>query len=459
MCPNSEKKGHTKVSDIGRLGMEFGEHVLKVTSELLLGEAPRSLSAMERKMRAALLRIGQFLLSAWLRLQDEAYPPSVLRCRCGGQAHYQCRREGELLTLLGRVSYKRAYYLCPQCHQGTYPLDERLGLRPGQMSAELESLLGMTGALMTFAKGAELFERLTLVEVSPQSMDTATEIMGEEVVRQEKEWKQASEDGLAVRGQELAPKEGRLYGTLDATKVHTHEREAEEDEGWRDLKVGAWFVTEVPPPDSPQEDWDIHAKELSYYCDISDAKTFGELLWATAVHRRALQAKELIFLGDAAEWIWNLVREYFPEAIQIVDWFHAAEHLEKVAKAVFPESEARKAWLERLRGQLWEGKVPDVILACAELGEQGYEVARQAATYFRNNAERMNYATYRKQGYQIGSGTVESACKQLGIQRMKVPGATWNLEGARLTAKARAALLSNQWDALAGRREYLPRVA
>jgi len=71
----------------------------------------------------------------------------------------------------------------------------------------------------------------------------------------------------------------------------------------------------------------------------------------------------------------------------------------------------------------------------------------------------MDYATYRRKGYQIGSGTIESACKQLGVQRMKVPGATWNLEGARLTAKSRAALLSDQWEMLTARREYLPRVA
>jgi hypothetical protein len=447
------------MSDISRLGAEFGEYVLRITSELLLGEAPRSLSEMEGKIREGLLRIGQFLLGAWLRLQEGAYPVREIPCPCGGQAQYQSKREGQLLTLLGRVPYKRGYYLCGQCHRGTYPLDEHLGLRPGEMSAELESLLGMTGASLTFAKGSELFERLTLVGVSPQSMDKATQNMGEEVLRVEEEWKQASADGLALRAQERAPKEGRLYGTLDATKVHTHERKDDEDAGWRDLKVGAWFVSDAPPPDSPQEDWDIHARQISYYCDITDAKSFGQLLWATGIQRKALQARELIFLGDAAEWIWNLVREHFPHAIQIVDWFHAAEHLSLLAKAVFQKPEQHKAWLEKVRGWLWQGHVQDVIFACEHLSEQGHALALQTATYFRHNAVRMDYATYRQRGYQIGSGTIESGCKQLGIQRMKVPGATWNVEGARLTAKARAALLSNQWDTLADRREYLPRVA
>jgi hypothetical protein len=412
------------MGEMSRLGMEFGEHVQKITSELLMGEARRSLSDMERRIRAALLQLGQFLLGAWLLLQEGIYPDSEIKCRCGGKAHYQCRREGQLITLLGRVSYKRAYYLCPQCHQGTYPLDERLGLRPGEMSAEVESLLGMTGASVTFAKGSKLFEHLTLVALSPQSMDTATQKMGAEVVRLEQEWKQASEDGLALRKQERAVKEGRLYGALDATKVHTHERQGDEDEGWRDLKVGAWFVSAAPPPEAPQEDWDIQAQEISYYCDIAEAKDFGPLMWATGVQRKALQAQELIFLGDAAEWIWNLVRDYFPEAVQIVDWFHACEHLAEVAKTIFSKAEEQKGWLGEQRDSLWQGKVQQVIQACNTLAEQGHTVAGQASTYFQNNAARMDYATYRQKAYQIGSGTIESACKQLGIQRMKVPGAT-----------------------------------
>jgi hypothetical protein len=448
--------------DMSRLGMEFAEQMQKVTAELLGGATPKSASEMERRTREAVVEMGRFLLGTWLRLLDGSYPKSEIKCRCGGKARYQCRREGELLTVMGTVHYERAYYLCATCHEGTYPLDEKLGLRPGQISAELESLLGMTGALMTFGKGSDLFTRLTLVESSAQTMDKATQNMGAEVIRLEKEWREKSEDGLALTRQERAPHdERRLYGTLDATKVHTREREDEEDQGWRDLKVGAWFESDAPPPEEPLEDWDVQARNLTYYCDFAEAKEFGKLLWATGIQREALKAKEMIFLGDAAEWIWNLAHEHFPRAVQIVDWFHAAEHLELVAKAVFEEEEARKTWLKDVRQSLWEGHVLAVIHACDALAGPGpgASEARKAVTYFTNNALRMDYGAFRKAGYQIGSGTVESACKQLGIQRMKVPGAMWDLQGARLTAKARAALLSDQWDLLAQRRLYLPRVA
>ncbi|MBM3190971.1 MAG: ISKra4 family transposase [Chloroflexi bacterium] len=449
------------MSAIDRLGREFGEHVMQVTRELLMG-SPRSVSEMERRIREALLGLGRFLLNAWLALQEGPYPAQRIACRCGAEAEYLSKRDAVLLTMLGRVTYQRAYYLCPRCHHGCCPLDERLGLRPGEMSAELESLVGMTGALMTFAKGSDLFEQLTLTSISPQSMDTATQAMGAEMMRVEEEWLQASEDGLALRAQERAPKDGRrLYAALDATKVHTHEQQGAEDEGWRDLKVGAWFVTDAPPPQRPEAEWDIRAEQISYFCDFAEAKQFGKLLWATGIQRQALRASELVVLGDGAEWIWNLAHDNYPEATQIVDWFHAAERLGEVAKAAFQDPDAQRKWRDRARELLWEGKTSQVIQSCQLLveGSRGQEEARQAVTYFTNNASRMDYATYRSKGYQIGSGTIESGCKQLGIQRMKVPGATWNLEGARLTAKARAAFLSNQWEILATRREYLPRVA
>jgi hypothetical protein len=450
------------MSDMTRLGLEFGQHVQKVTQELLMAATPQSLSDMERRVREALLRIGQFLLGAWLALQESPYPEASVPCRCGQQAEYQFKRDGVLFTLLGAIHYKRAYYLCSACHRGTYPLDDRLGLRPGELSAELESLVGMTGAQMPFESGGDLFEGLTLVGVSPQSISQATQAMGGEAMRQEAEWIRQSQDPAALDAEEKAgagPQ--RLYGALDATQVHTDEKRAEDDDGWRDLKVGAWFTTQAKPPEKPDDAWEIEAQDITYFCDIIEASQFGPLLWATGFQRHAMNAAEVVFLGDAAEWIWNLVSEYFPQAIQIVDWLHAAEHLAPVGVAAFAEEAAAHTWHTQARDALWEGRLDEVIAACSRLVEQqrGGEVARKAVTYFTHNRHRMKYADYRAQGYPIGSGTIESGCKQIGLQRMKVPGARWSLEGARRTAKARAALLSGQWDQIAARREHLPLAA
>jgi len=179
------------------------------------------------------------------------------------------------------------------------------------------------------------------------------------------------------------------------------------------------------------------------------------------VQQNANLARELVILGDGAEWIWNLVKENFPKAVQIIDWFHACEYLMPVAKLALQDEKQQKAWVRNVKDSLWNGELDDVIAACeahvdSKLKE---DPAEKAATYFRNNRSRMDYPTYRKQGYHIGSGTIESAAKQIGTQRMKVAGAIWNEDSARNVAKARAAYLSGQWDILAQRRACLIQTA
>ena len=349
------------MNSIGKLGQEFGQYMIQLSSELFLRrDQAQSLSEMERDIRAMLLKVGQFLLNSWLVLQEPIYPTETSECpHCGGQADYQFKRSGTLLTILGQVEYKRAYYLCSGCQQGHYPLDQKLGLRPGEMSAELESLSGMTGAQLLFGQGSDLFEALTLISLSDHSLAKATQAMGEEVQDLEKEWTAQSRDTSWLQDQQrLAERPQRLYGSLDAAKVHIR---GEEEHPWRDLKVGAWFTTTVEPPQTPDDDWDIQATDISYYCDIQEAQSFGDLLWATGCQRQAQLADELIFLGDGAEWIWNLVQVHYPQAVQIVDWFHATEYIAPVANAAFSDKNNRQAWIKQVRTDLWDGDLQAVI--------------------------------------------------------------------------------------------------
>jgi hypothetical protein len=441
---------------IGKLGQEFGQYVLQLTGQLLLShQRPDSLSEMERSIRDMLLKLGQFLLGAWLAMLEEPYPLETMACRCGAQASYQFKRDGVLYTLLGTVKYRRAYYVCPVCHAGRYPLDDKLGLRPGELSAELESLTAMTGAQLPFAQSSDLFSALTLISVSDESMAKTTRAMGEEVQKQEREWIAQSQDYAWLQEQERpVERPQRLYGALDAVKVHVR---GDTEHAWRDLKAGAWFTTTSLPPKTPDEEWEVHATDISYYCDIMEAQQFGDLLWATGCQQRAQLAQELIFLGDGADWIWRLISNHYPEAIQIVDWFHATEYLMPVAQAAFADQTQAEAWNQQMRSELWDGKLDALIGAFERLADhpRAGEAARKAATYFTHNRDRMHYPEYRAKGYQIGSGTIESGCKQVATQRLKVAGAIWNLDNCILTAKARAALLSGQWPTITARREHL----
>ena len=420
---------------------------------------PGSLGEMERKVRQMLLWLGGLVLSLWLLSLEGGYVPEEVACRCGGRASYRRRRWVRVHTMVGTVRYRRAYYLCGHCGRGRYPLDERLGLRPNAMSAELERLAGLVGVQMPFGRGSAVFEALTLVSLSDQSLDKAAQAYGREVERQEGEWQAEASDEAALRRRARErPRPLRLYGSIDGTAVHTR---GEGADPWRELKIGAWFEAKGQPPKQPEGQWAIKAENITYYTAIDTAAQFGSLLWATGVQRDAQQARELIFIADGAAWIWRLVEEHFPQAIQIVDWFHACEYLTQVAKVVSEEVSSRQAWYEQRRTDLWEGRLDAVIAACARHVHPAREndPAQRAVTYFTHNRHRMDYPTYRAQGYQIGSGTIESAAKQIGAQRMKVPGARWNLESARYVAKARAAFLSDQWETLAARRELAGRAA
>jgi hypothetical protein len=446
-----------------RLAMQLGQQFQQIIGELLLKmPIPDNFSYMEKGVRQAMVDLGNTLLTTWLSVQNDRYPADTVPCRCGAQARYSGMRAGVLHTTLGRVSYSRSYYLCDTCHEGTCPLDDRLGLRPGAISADLERLTALTGAHLPFGHGSDLFQTLTLVNSSPQTMDTATQAFGAEMETVESAWVAESQDPRALLRleREGEPVE-RLYGSLDATKVHTSEHRDDSDEGWRDLKMGAWFETDTKPPAEPDGEWDIQAKNITYYCDITEAERFGPLLWATGVQRRAPIAKEIIFIADGAEWIWNLVQTQYPKAVQIIDWFHAAEHLTPVAERAGRTADEQRAWLKQMRTALWDGRLDHVITACAAHARPDCpnDPAQSAAQYFSNNRQRMDYPAYRAKGYQIGSGTMESGCKQVGTQRLKVPGATWDKGGARYVAKARAALLSDQWDMLAQRRIRLPHPA
>jgi len=140
-----------------------------------------------------------------------------------------------------------------------------------------------------------------------------------------------------------------------------------------------------------------------------------------------------------------------------VDWFHATEYIAPVAKAAFNDEQRQQTWITQVRTNLWDGDLDAVIAAFNRFTDhpKAADVAQKGVTYFTNNRHRMDYPTYRANGYQIGSGTIESGCKQIVTQRLKVAGAIWEQSNAVKTAKARAAFLSDQWDVITSRREHL----
>lgn len=432
---------------------------------------PITLSAVESQLRECLCQAGRQALSEFLSTASGS-PAAEIPCACGGTLQYQRRRTAVVLSVFGRVSYARAYYAGCGCGQGQAPLDKQYGIEPGQVSAGLAKLLSLAGVELPFEHSAQWLKEFLLFDIAENSVRRETQQMGQLQVAHEAQLQQQSQNEgyLQERLRLTRQVPPRLYGSIDAGKVRIEPRNLSEKQGdaeaWRDMKVGCWYEAEAVRPAQrstrQREKYDrdqvvYRAKNIQYYCDITEAQKFGELMWATGMEAQADLARELVFVCDGALWIWNLIERYYPQAIQIVDWYHAADRLKRVAQAAFPHEAAQVAWLDQVTEDLWHGRVRSVILACQSL--KRCDTAQAAATYFSNNEPRLRYDRFRAAGYLIGSGTVESGCKQIITQRLKCSGAQWTVQGAVLTAKARAAWLSRTWQNLCLRRDALPLAA
>jgi len=298
------------------------------------GMQPASLSEMEQTIRASMKQVGHVFLKLWLELVSETYTASEWDCpQCAEKMRYERQREASIRSLFGKVNYQRAVYVCDTCGNRHTAMDEDLGLRPNEMSAELERLAAQVGVQMPFARASALFEELTLVSLSDQSIDKAARAYGEEVAVYEQEQFQS-----ACEGEDTTVVPLRLYGSIDGGRVQTRAPKGE-IQPWRELKVGAWYQARGEPPKSPDGQWAIQAYDIAYHADICAAEDFGEIFWAAGVARGAENAVELIMIGDGARWIWDLVDLHFPHAIQIIDWFHAREYLMPVAKQAFTDKQ------------------------------------------------------------------------------------------------------------------------
>jgi hypothetical protein len=423
---------------------------------------------IEDGLRHGLKQLGRMVLGSTLS-QAEGKPVQQIACECGGELSYQRRRAAKIMSMFGWVTYERSYYANCQCGGGQAPLDKELGLAPGEVTAGLARLMALAGSALPFGESAQWVREFLLLEVSENSIRKETQTFGkhQEAVEGKRTAQSQDEVELQARLRTAVKRPKRLYGGLDG--AHVRIEDPDEEEEWREMKVGCWFEVEAVPASQQTKrhrrkeavgQQALRAKEQQYYCDILEVDQFADLFWAQACQANADLAEEVVFLGDGAQWIWRLVSTYFPQAVQIVDWHHAEEYLQKVAKDVFPAGEQRTAWLEENTSTLWEGNTAFVIRQCEHLASQSEEAAA-ALSYFRNNQDRMQYGRFRAQGYMIGSGTIESACKQIVSHRLRCSGAQWTVLGARHTAKARAAWLSHNqdWQNLGVLRAGLPLAA
>lgn len=451
--------------------MKFSTEATKKMAEIMVNEIERlgvedkGIREVETGMREFMREVGAEALGRYLEKVNEQIQEREKPCECGGKMVYRFQREGVIVSVFGRVSFKRDYHTCGQCHSGHSPLDQKMGLEAGAVTAGLAEMLALAGVEVAFEEASRWLERFLLFRVSDNTVRKETERFGSLHKTEEEQWKEQSqqEAWLQERQSKIGKQSGRLYGSIDGVMAPLKDE-------WRELKNIAWYRVEKIRSHQERrhhascvgEQKELQAQEITYHCDIQPADEFKNLFWATACQRQADLYDELVFVCDGAIWIWKLVEHYFPHSVQIVDWYHASEYLPPIAEAVFGNGTPQySAWLEQARSLLWEGQIDDLIHDCQLFQSKpaAKTTVDAALSYFSHNRKRMDYARFREQGYFIGSGTVESGGKQIATLRLKRSGARWTEDGAVSTAKARAVWLSNQWDHLATLRDSLPLAA
>ena len=447
--------------------MEFNTKNIKVMGELFAAELKRcglsssnKLYEVENAMRELQRQVSLSGLADFLEEADmELHKKSKKKIKKAG-FYFHSYHPAVLWSVFGKVKFERRYYRKKVSERGDLKgialLDKKMGYTAGQVSPGLAELLALEGISTPFGEASRKLEKYLLFPVSENTVRKETEKYGAIQAEIEKEEIARSQDAKWLQRRERSEKRrlaGRIYGSVDGFMVPLQE-------GWKEFRVLAWYKVAQASPytkryrDKVGELPPLQAKEISYRCDKLDPKEFGKLLWASGVQKDVDLYEEQVFIGDAAKWIWKMVDLYYPNATQILDWYHASQYIYRLAEAVFDiGSEEYENWVQKSKLLLWNGKVEQLIRTCKSLADRpnSTEAIHTTVTFYENNKKRMDYARYRDEGYFIGSGTIESAAKRLRELRLKEAGARWSKMGAIFTAKARAAWLGGQWQPILDR--------
>lgn len=368
---------------------------------------------------------------------------------CREDARFKGYRPKGLVSALGPLDVERGYYHCRHCHQGHCPADAVFGLDGGDLTAGAAELVALAGATESFAAAAEvILPRMSGLKVAESTVERTAEAVGAEVGRAIEE-KSPFDEPRVWDWHEDAEGMTCAYVSIDLTGVGKQGPRGASAEGEM-IAVGMVYN---PIPEDRRRWADPHARrrppwQARYVTSLEGQEAVAEPLRHMAGRTGMKEARRWIAVCDGGSGLEDLLRQSFGRLDAVIlDFYHASEHLGDFAKAWHagdaPAADAaHKEWSHQLKH---EGGA--AILAWLEgLDRDANPRARGAwegvVTYFRNQHHRMDYPSYLAKGWQIGSGPVEAACKQVINQRMKGSGMRWGHQGADAIGHLRALLLS-----------------
>ena len=377
---------------------------------------------------------------------------------CDYAAAYHDYVERTLVSLVGTITYGRAYYYCRRCGKGQYPFDQHAGIADRHLTPAAERLTSLAGGVSSgFDNGADLLREMSGLRLSESTVQRTTEDVGARIAAL-----QAAGFTFGPRVQwqwRLDAQERRVaYVSLDATGTRQQGPGGKRAEG-RMAYVASVFN---PPPLKERADPVPNARRdalrARYLSGLYELKDMGPLMRQLAERVGMEQAEVWVALTDGGAGLEEFMQKNFnrPDLVLILDFYHAASYLEKLAKVVHAKDEAASKSQAEQWCALLKAEGGAVVLAVlrewpwpARKSQALSEQLAAVLTYFENNVHRMEYPEYLASGWHIGSGVVESACKTVVGQRLKGAGMRWGEEGAHAMCHVRALYRSEkgQWDA------------
>jgi len=364
-------------------------------------------------------------------------------------------REKRVISLLGEGTFKRKYCECENCGAHFTPMDEALGISGTAFKPGVRRAAARLAAADAFEGASVTLREIGGVDVCAKDVERIAESIGASI---QKECDAMIDDAFSECDKLLDTSPGVpvLYIEYDGTGIPVTKKETQgrlgKQEGGqaktREMKTGCIFTQHgIDDRGRPVRD----KKSTTYFAAIESAEDFGRRVYAEATRRGAQNAGTVVILGDGAKWIWNIADTHFPHAVQIVDLYHAKEHVSDLLKALVPNELERKPLNDKMVECLDAGNIPALIALMSELPaktEDDRASIERETGYFLNNANRINYAMYKAQGYFVGSGVIEATCKNVIGKRLKQSGMHWSTRGANSIATLRCSVLSGEFDQL-----------
>lgn len=420
--------------------------------EALLGrQSIRNLDfeAVELAARRQALRLAARALEQRLNADTSDNVGPQLPCACGNPAQYHDRHWKTFESVLGPLCLERAYYHCAKCQSGFCPRDRHLRLEMFSLTPGVLRMTGSAAALVSFVESSGLLRELAGVEVSASQVERAAEALGTEIALDERNCVEPAGD--------VAP---TMYLGLDGTGVPMRATEVTGRTGkqpdgsakTREAKVVAsWTAESRDDEGKPMRD----PGSITYSAAIESAASrdtnpersdFADRVLREATRRGFTAAPRCAVLGDGAAWIWNIAAELFPQAIQILDRYHAKEALHRAAQSIFgATSREAKPWATERCTELDEGNLRTIVHALRPHWGSSEEAAKCTMYIFRNR-RRMRYPKFHAEGLCTSTGVLEAGCKVAIGTRLKRSGMHWTTAGANAIIALRCSKISGRYE-------------